>query len=246
MVEGVHPEQAPIMTDGRTTFGFTWGASHTQTSWDDARQVSWPAMVEMLTSHVPGQKEGPCLVPAVFTGNSRKKEEASQIDVAFLDSDGGAPLDDIIAALKSRGWEGVVSSTHSHMTTRTEVNKSNWDRYFAKHPDSDAAEFLIQEKGYLSAVADGAEPVGMRTVRVRDKDVEYIVIEHGPCPKFRVAVPLGKPWRAADFLSQVAANEAWKERIEALAAALSLSLTLTVRMPTGFAPSATADKYPFS
>lgn len=224
MPNDIETGSIPLLTDGSTeSFGFTYGASHTQSTWGDARRVSWPGMVEMLTGHVPGGKEGPCIVPAVFTGSSRKKEEAAQIDVAFLDSDGGAPLDDIIAALKARGWEAVVSSTHSHMTTRTEVNKTNWDRYFAKHPDSDAAGFLIEEKGYLPTVADGAEAVGFRTVRIRDKDAEYIDIEHGPCPKFRVAVPLSKPWRASDFPSQTAANDAWKERIEALASALSLS-----------------------
>lgn len=202
-------------TDGiAASFSFTYGASHTQSSWGDARQVSWPRMVEILTSHVPGVKEGPCLVPAVFTGSSRKKEEAAQIDVAFLDSDSGATLDQIVAALKAQGWEAVVSSTHSHMSTRTVVSATNWDRFFAKHPDADANAFLIEEKGYLAAVADGAA--------VADTDKTHVHIDHAPCPKFRVAVPLAKPWRAADYPSQVRANEAWKGRIEALAAALDL------------------------
>jgi hypothetical protein len=211
------------ITDGSTEkFGFTYGKSHTQSTWGDTRRTSWPDLVEMLTSHVPGAKEGDCLVPAVFSGAERKKEQAVQIDVAFLDSDSGATLEDIIAALKARGWEAVVSSTHSHMTTRTEVNKTNWDRHFAKYPDSDATRFLVKEKGYLDAVAAGASAVGIRTVTVRGKDAELIDIEHEPCPKFRVAVPLAKPWRASDFPSQAAANDAWKERIEALASALDL------------------------
>lgn len=199
---------------GATTFGFTLGVSHTQSVWSDARHASWPRLVEMLTSHVPGGKEGPCIVPAVFTGDRRKKEEAAQIDVAFLDSDSGATLDQIVAALNARGWEAVVSSTHSHMTTHTEVSLTNWDRFFAKHPNSGPADFLEQDKGYLASVASGAAVTTTTEDRVH--------IEHAPCPKFRIAVPLAKPWRAADYPSQGHANGVWKERIEALAAALSL------------------------
>ena len=51
---------------------------------------------------------------------------------------------------------------------------------------------------------------------------EYITFEHQPCPKFRIAVPLLRPWMAADYASQDVANAAWKERIESLAAALHL------------------------
>ena len=196
------------------SFAFTFGASHTQSSWTDIRRVSWPKMVEMLTTHVPGTKEGACLVPAVFTGSSRKKEDAAQIDVAFLDSDSGATLEDITAALKREGWEAVVSSTHSHMTTRTTVSISNWDRYFAKNPDATATDFLIDEKGYLPAVAQGAA--------LAETSEKHIHIEHAPCPKFRVAVPLLIPWRASDYRSQIQANDAWKARIEALACALKL------------------------
>ena len=199
---------------GATTFGFTLGASHTQSVWTDARRVSWPRLVEMLTSHVPGSKEGPCLVPATFTGNKRKKEEAAQIDVAFLDSDSGATLDQIVAALNIRSWEAVVSSTHSHMTTRTEVSLTNWDRFFAKHPQATPADFLEQDKGYLPSVAIGAV--------VEKTTDDRVHIEHAACPKFRIAIPLAKPWRASDYPSQTQANQTWKERIEALAAALNL------------------------
>lgn len=215
MVDTVKPEPAAVITDSRTEFGFTFGASHTQSSWGDTRRVSWPNMVEMLTSHVPGSKEGACVVPAVFTGDRRKKEEAAQIDVAFLDSDSGACLDAITDALRARGWEAVVSSTHSHMTTATLVSLVNWNRYFAKFPDATPTEFLQDEKGYLPEVAAGAE--------VADTDDRYVCIEHGPCPKFRIALPLARPWVAAHYPSQGVANDAWKERIEALAAALGLS-----------------------
>jgi len=207
-VEGVFNAPPP-------TFGYTFGESHTQASWGDTRHTSWPQMVKMLTSHVAGPKEGPCVVPAIFSGARRRKEEATQIDVAFLDSDSGATLDEIVDALKRGGWAAVVSSTHSHMTTRTIAKVSNWDRYFAVRPGSDAAGFLRDEKGYLPVIAEGAS--------VAETVGEYVHVDHAPCPKFRIAIPLLKPWRAADYPSQAAANGAWKERIEALAATLKVS-----------------------
>ena len=201
-------------SDTATVFGFTFAASHTQTSWGDARRLSWPDIVEMLTSHVPGPKEGACITPATFTGSARKQDEAAQIDVAFLDSDSGASLDQIVSAIKARGWEAVVSSTHSHMSRRTEVSATAWDRYFAANPGSDPEDYLREKKGYLPEIARGATTA--ETVNGK------VIVDHWPCPKFRIAIPLAKPWRAADYASQTEANAAWKSCIEALAAALGL------------------------
>lgn len=203
-----------VTTDTATSFGFTIGTSHTQSSWSDFRRMTWPQLVEMLTSHVPGQKEGSCIVPAQFSGSRRHKDDAARIDVAFLDSDSGSTLAEIELALVRCGWEAVVSSTHSHMSTRTKVKISNWDRFFANNPQACPEDFLIHDKGYLPSVAKGAE--------AGDTDGDYVYVEHSPCPKFRIAIPLDRPWLASEYPSQAAASAAWKERIEALAGALNL------------------------
>ena len=57
---------------------------------------------------------------------------------------------------------------------------------------------------------------------IAEETDEFVFLEHQPCPKFRVVIPLLQPWRAADYQTQDAANAAWKERIKALAATLSL------------------------
>jgi hypothetical protein len=48
------------------------------------------------------------------------------------------------------------------------------------------------------------------------------VVDHNPCPKFRVIVLLGEPWKAADFKTQGEANAAWREFVVALASTLGL------------------------
>ena len=67
--------------------------------------MSWQDLVSILTTHAIGRKEGTCIVPAVFRGDRRHKADADQIDAAFLDSDGGATLDEIAAALLSMGCD---------------------------------------------------------------------------------------------------------------------------------------------
>ncbi|TPG58027.1 hypothetical protein EAH89_08620 [Roseomonas nepalensis] len=195
----------------RCTFGH-----HTQTGpWTHRREVTWGDLAVLLTGHELGQKEGTCWVPATFRGTSRKKEDAERIEVAVLDCDAGHDLDQISASLAAHGWAATIASTHSHGTSCTKVKREDWVRFrsTAAAPELAAAALLIA-KGYLPQVADGAKVVW--------EDATHVLIEHQPCPKFRVIVPLLTPWQAADYPSQAAANAAWKERIVALAAALGL------------------------
>lgn len=198
-------------------YGFTFG-HYTQTGpWTDRRAMSWPTLATFLTNHAIGAKEGTGIVPAIFSGSRRQKGDAQQIDVAFLDSDAGATLQEITAALSRHGWAAAVSSTHSHLTTTTRAKRGNWDKFRTAATEAPRApsDFLIAEKGYLLHIAAGAE--------VLAKDAEYVIFRHQPCPKFRIALPLLRPWAAPAYNDQRQANSAWKERIEALAAALKLN-----------------------
>ena len=194
-------------------YGCTFGI-HTQTIWKDRRRLSWPELTKLLTLHAVGPKEGTCIVPATFRDDRRQKGEAAQIDVAFLDSDSGATLAEIEASVRVYGWASIISSTHSHRTQRTKVRRSNWQKFLADNPGGAETAYLIEVKGMLPRIAVGAV--------VAEETAEFVFLEHQPCPKFRVVIPLLQPWCAADYQTQDAANAAWKERIEALAATLSL------------------------
>jgi hypothetical protein len=192
------------------TFGY-----YTDTVWSERRSLGWAELASLLTEHQIGPKEGTCVVPAIFRGLHRKKAEAERIDVAFLDSDAGFTLAEIQHAITKQGCAAVISSTHSHLTAHTRVKRGNWDKFLLGAPDVTRApaDFLI-DKGYLPCIAEGAIIV--------DTTDEFVVFEHQPCPKFRVALPLLRPWLAQSYDSQRDANAAWKERIEALAAVVGL------------------------
>lgn len=202
-------QSAPIFT-------LTFGNYNQRTGWTDVRSLSWSALAKLLTRHEVGPKEGSCIVPAIFSASRRKKAEAVQIEVAFLDSDSGASLKEIHAAILARGWSAVISSTHSHMTNRTVVKRSVWDAFLrAGNGKASAGSFLVTAKGFVPRVASGARTVAETS--------DSIVFEHAPCSKFRIAIPLRKPWRADAYPDMAKANRAWKGRIEALAAALGLA-----------------------
>lgn len=199
------------------TYNCTFG-HYTQTGpWTDVRALAWPDLATLVTRHEIGAKEGTCIVPVAFSGPGRHKADAQRIDVVFLDSDAGATLQEITAAIELRGWAAAVSSTHSHLSTTTRAKRGNWDRFVIKAANQTTAPtaFLVAEKGYLPRIAARA--------RVVSEDTEYVTFEHQPCPKFRIALPLLRPWMARGYDDQRQANAAWKERIEALAAALKLS-----------------------
>src|SRR5947209_4456763 len=106
------------MSAPQSTYACTFG-HFTQLEWPDRRSLSWHDLVTTLTSHAIGDKEGTCIVPAIFRGKRRHKADADRIDAAFLDSDTGVSMDEIASALRRSGFAGIVSSTHSHLTAIT-------------------------------------------------------------------------------------------------------------------------------
>ena len=194
-------------------FTVTLGQGDTDTIWTDQRSLTWSQLSQLLTDHRDGQKRGPCLVPARFRGTRRHKAEAEEIALAALDSDCGHTLAEIETAIRTRGWAAIVHSTHSHLTTRTRCSKAAWQKAQTECP-IEAADYYLREKGYLPRVTAGAAVV--------EDNGKEVTFAHPPVPKFRIVLPLTTPWRASDFKTQDAANAAWKERIEALAAALGL------------------------
>lgn len=197
------------------TYACTFG-SYMDKAWTDRRELPWAELASLLVQHQVGPKEGPCIVPATFTGTRRHKNDAARIDVAMLDSDAGHTLAEIQSGLIEQGWAAIIASTHSHLTTQTRVRRGNWDKFLLTAPDRRRAPAdFLQAKGYLPRVVEGAQ--------VAAETGEFVFLEHQPCPKFRIALPLLRPWLAASYDSPLEANKAWQERIEALAAALHLS-----------------------
>jgi hypothetical protein len=206
------PKGAPGST---VTYGCTFGHFNQTEPWSDVRSLSWPDLADLLTRHEVGAKEGSCIVPATFRGSRRHKNDAAQIDVAMLDSDAGATMKEITTAVAEYGWTAALTSTYSHLTARTTAKRGTWDRFRLAHPDAATAPAaFLEHRGMNPRIAAGSTML--------EETAEHVLFQHQPCPKFRVALPLLRPWVAASYDSQREANATWKARVEALAAALRL------------------------
>ena len=200
------------------TIHATFSRSHVEVRWTDRREMTFAAFAEMLREPPVGQKTGSCYTPATFSGAARRMDQAEQIDMAVLDSDCGHTLQEIEAALRKAGWAAVVHSTYNHLNDQTAIAAAPAEKWLAEHPGQSVSEYLTEKKGYLPRVVVGAEIVN----EVRDGSARNLIVRHQPCHKYRVIMPLEQPWRAGDFPSQQAANARWRERVGALAHALSL------------------------
>jgi hypothetical protein len=171
----------------------------------------------LSVSHV-GPKDGSCFTPAVFAGAQRRMEQANRIDLLALDADSGHSLDEIEQAVRKQGWKAIIHSTFSHLSEQTAIAAAAYDKWAADQTDPKVSDYLLAKKGYLARIVRQAEI----TDEMQDGSTRSYVVRHAPCPKFRIVLPLDRPWIAADYPSQAAANAAWKERVNALARTLGL------------------------
>jgi hypothetical protein len=199
-------------------FTLTHASTHTATRWDDRHTYAFDALVQRFTAPTVGPKEGPCYTPAVFRGTERKMDHAEEIDVAVLDSDCGHTLEEIRTAIGGKGWTAIIHSTASHLKTTTEIAAPPYEKWAESNPGHSVEKYLLEKKSCLPRVLSGAQIVGDSGTGSKRK----LTVELQPCPKFRILLPLAKPWRATDFPNQGTANSCWRERVNALAHALEL------------------------
>lgn len=197
----------------------TLGDGATQKVWKEVRSYDWAGLQALLTDHQPGAKDGSCLTPATFSGQSRRNQDAVRIGVIMLDSDSGAPLAEIQAAMVARGWCAAIASTHSHLGTQTRSKRGAYETWCAQH-DLDPCgtetptRFLTAGRHMRPEIAAGASIVG--------QDEAVVTFSHQPCPRFRVTLPLARPWVAEAFNTSKEGIDAWRRAYEATAAALRM------------------------
>jgi hypothetical protein len=222
LISSVNCESAPAATLGvlDRQITVTFGTGKTQRRWTDRRTLAFGEFIKHLGRVEIGSKDGECYVPAIFSGSSRKMDVAQRIEIAVLDSDCGHTREEIASALRSRGLAGFIHSTASHLTVETEISSKDYDRWrSAEGAEFDEpaapAEYLKERKRYLSRVSDGS--------RIKGKlDDGKHIFRHQPIPKFRIVLPLQRPWLASDYPSAVARHTDWHDRILAVAALLGL------------------------
>jgi len=197
----------------------TFGKSRSEVRWSDRRSMTFDDFADLLRKPGVGIKDGPCYTPAIFTGTARRMDQTARIDVVVLDADCGYSLGEIADSITAKGWRAVIHSTHSHMTNQTQISEAAFEKWRADNTGKGVEEYLAEKKGYLPRVIKGAKIID----EVSEGSARNLVVEHAPCPKFRIILKLAEPWVAENFESQLSANTRWRERIAALAHALGLN-----------------------
>lgn len=212
---------APHSGAGQTNeprFPLTFGRSRLEVRWQDRREISFTELGDLLREAPVGPKDGPCYTPAAFAGTARRMDQAAEIHVIVLDADCGHTLEEIEAAIAGRGWRAIIHSTHSHLTDRTAISAAPAEKWLAANPGADIADYMTAKKGYLPRVLVGAKVVD----EISEGAARNLIVQHSPCPKFRIILLLDRPWLAAEYDTQQLANAKWRERIGAMAHALGL------------------------
>jgi hypothetical protein len=73
---------------------------------------------------------------------------------------------------------------------------------------------------------------GKTTKNIAGNTTEIYVVEHAPCPKFRILMPLLESWRADEYESKAKAHDAWRCFVRGLAAELGLQVDEACVDPT--------------
>jgi hypothetical protein len=243
------------------TIDVSLAGSHFSKDWK-AQSPTWNEFCECLSKSPVGSKNGPCYSPGILKGTRRQLPFVEKIDLAVVDSDCGYTLEELRASVSAAGFAAIIHSTYSHQSTETLVAQEALDKKYGGD-----AEAALRAKGYLPRVLEGGVRVVGKTVKVETRkkngkvvkvDVEYAVIQHAPCPKFRIIFLLLESWRAeshgdykslskAQLATRVKAETAWRDFIHGLAVQLDLNSDQSCCDPTRlyYLPRSRRDGPPF-
>jgi hypothetical protein len=208
--------------------------SSSEKSWGWTRE-EWTLdqFIEKLTSHhTRNKKDGYCYVPAAIVGERRKANAVEHLEMAVYDIDGGQTYDAVKEVLEASGYAYAVSTTFSHLTSETEISAGALEAWALKSGYSKSPRLHLGA-GCLDAYLTHKkrrEIIGEYTVeeslRKTEKGVQ-VVIRHKPLEKFRVCLPLARPFILADHgFSEKDQQEAWKSHYIAIGNALGLNYDL--------------------
>jgi hypothetical protein len=223
-----------VMTSERK-FKISWAADKRSWSWEPVERT-WRGLTGPIAKAKIGSKdEAECWSPALFKNNRRGKHNSYHIDLLVFDSDCGNTKEEIAKRLRAQGWKGIIISTSSHLTSRTKVQASACDKWCQEKSDDEGSlsNFLIEKKHMLPRIAAGAREIRRFTEKQNtgksEVETELLEVEHQPCPKYRVVLPLSRPWRIEDYPDPETARRAWEAAYTAGAQKLGLPFDETCR-----------------
>lgn len=172
-----------------------------------------------LSINKVGQKDGPAFTQGEIEGPDRRGNLVTRQHIFGLDVDCGYDIDTVHRIIADLGLLAVIYTTHSHLTTKTEIAESaltKWaDRNSIQVDASACRRYLVEERGYLPAIVENLVFHGRQMVQGVGAS---FVCEHAPMPKFRLVFFLDHPYdvmREGDTTD--AARKKWVRKIYGMA-----------------------------
>lgn len=195
-----------------------------------AKYETYGALIDEMSRHVVGSKDGLAWMQGNAIGNERKVPAIKELCVMGLDVDSGAFPDAVINKLAERGLTAIIYTTHSHMKGDTFLLESSYNQFCKKarieattnqYDLTTVKRYFIEEKHWESWLVE--------TLRVGDPDQteegKGVWLHHDPMPKFRVVLPLNEPFVIAkQAMTQLDAVKLWKRKLVGLAKWLELPI----------------------
>lgn len=169
---------------------------------------------------VSKNKAGACVVLGESVGGARKAKAMTVMHAMGLDIDGGAKMDDVIAAIRRLDLLALIYTTHSHGKSGLELDR---DLVMRKLGLTDAPT-LDQIRGYLREHhKDRLEESFIEAVAIADASKHtakgiMIALDTPPIDKFRIIFPLETPVTITELAAtHEDALKVWENKITGMA-----------------------------
>jgi hypothetical protein len=183
------------------------------------RDYTLSELVQGLTQHTIGPKDGACFLQGQAKGGVRNARAMEKLFVVGIDVDNGMPSTEIDQIVRERGVFCIRYTTHSHGKDQTEVKNDDWITYARAHEGATISEYLVAKKRYLPEVAEQARIVAEEMTSDSGK---VIIVEHPAMDKNRLIFVLARPWSVWDWELQAEALKAWETAYMSLASWLGI------------------------
>ena len=198
--------------------------AHTSDVWKRV-DLSIEELIEELTNHQEGIKEGSCLLQGrMFEADKATRKAAAMMEnhILCLDLDNGTTFQEIDQKMGKLGLAYIRYTTHSHNGTTTDISKKQFAKMFGESAAvtlTSLREWLQIEKGYKQEICSSASSYKF----IQKVDGDFYQVTHDPISKNRVILFLKEPFILRGEKAIAYSTEKWKERYLGFAEASGLA-----------------------
>lgn len=175
-------------------------------------------VIDMLTLHQEGKKDGACFVQGELAGADRAAKAMIKNYLIGFDLDTGETAEEIDARLAETGLAYVRYTTHSHMKDTSEIKRDAYFRWSERDASKNVdvnllRKYLISDRGFIPRVVEKLEI--LEDAKVSEEGT-ITLIRHQQMPKHRIIFFLSEPFVFQGQANQNVEIKAWKEHYHGL------------------------------